>query len=95
MQAASARTCQGIYLPRGRSCPPSLRLGLISPCGYFVSQGGAEPGEEPNATPFALLALLLFALPLEFTLQKFVEDDANGDRSHQLAAARLFTGHNL
>lgn len=42
--------------------------------------------EEPHDTPFELLALLLFALPLLFTLQKFVEDDAKGERSHQLFA---------
>ena len=41
-------------------------------------------GEEPHDTPFELLALLLFALPLEFTAQKFVDDDAIGERSHQL-----------
>ena len=51
-------------------------------------------GEEPNATPFELFALLLFELPLLFTLQKLVEEDANGERSHQFAALR-FTGHNL
>ena len=58
--------------------------------GYSVCQGGAEPGEDPNATPFALLALLLFVLPLLFTLQKFVDDDANGDRSHQFAARVIY-----
>ena len=54
-------------------------------------------GEEPHDTPFELLALLLFALPLEFTLQKFVDDDAIGERSHQLFAEpqRKCTAHNL
>lgn len=37
--------------------------------GYFVCQGEAEPGEEPNDTPFALAALLLLALPLLFTFR--------------------------
>ena len=50
--------------------------------------------EKPNATPFELLALLLFELPLLFTLQKLVDEDANGERSHQLAAPE-FTEYNL
>ena len=45
--------------------------------------------EEPNATPLALLALLLLLLPLLLTLQKLDEDEANGERSHQLTAAAL------
>lgn len=43
--------------------------------------------QNPKATPLALLALLLFALPLLLTRQKFVELLAFGERSHQLAAA--------
>lgn len=42
--------------------------------------------QNPKATPLALLALLLFALPLLLTRQKFVELLAFGERSHQLAA---------
>lgn len=38
-------------------------------------------GEEPKAAPFAFVALLLFALPLLFTLQKFVVDEDKGERS--------------
>ena len=53
-----------------------------------------NPGEEPNATPFELFALFEFELPLLFTLQKLVEEDANGERNHQFAALR-FTEHNL
>jgi hypothetical protein len=44
--------------------------------------------EEPNATPFELLALLLLALPLLFTLQKFVLLAAFGERNHQFVAAQ-------
>ena len=41
----------------------------------------------PNgATPLALLALLLFALPSELTLQKFVALSRFGERNHQLPA---------
>ena len=40
-----------------------------------------EPIKKPNATPLELVALLLLALPLLFTLQKFVEDEDNGERS--------------
>lgn len=39
---------------------------------------------NPGANPFELLALLLFALPSVFTLQKFVLLDALTERSHQL-----------
>ena len=37
-------------------------------------------------SPFALLALLLFALPLLLTLQKLVALLTRGERSHQLLA---------
>lgn len=40
-----------------------------------------------GASPFALEALLLFALPFVLTLQKFVALLAFGERSHQLQAA--------
>ena len=39
-----------------------------------------------TATPFELLALLLLALPDEFTIQKFVLLLLFGDRSHQFDA---------
>ena len=42
--------------------------------------------EEPNATPLALLALLLLLLPLLLTLQKFVLLEALGERNHQFVA---------
>ena len=38
--------------------------------------------ENPGATPFVLLALLLFQSPLELTLWKLFELLAFGERSH-------------
>ena len=46
MQAASARTRQGIYLPFGWSCSPSLHPSLISPHGVTLS---ARRGAERHA----------------------------------------------
>lgn len=46
MQAASARTYQGVYLPFGRSSTPSLLSGLISPHTVTLS---ALRGAERNA----------------------------------------------
>jgi hypothetical protein len=40
--------------------------------------------KNQGATPFVLVALLLFALPLLFTLRKFVE--LFTERNHQLLA---------
>ena len=37
--------------------------------------------QKPNATPYAIVALLLLALPLLYTAQKSVVEDANGERS--------------
>ena len=42
-----------------------------------------------GSTPLALLALLLFAVPSVFTLQKFVELLIYGEASHQLVAAHI------
>ena len=50
-----------------------------------------RPCQESVATPLQLFALLLFAPPLVFTLQKLFELVAFVERSHQLAV----TGHNL
>ena len=76
MQEASAQTRQGVNLPfqegHGLLLSFSVLISLSLLC---------LPGKKPNATPFAFVALLLFALPLLFTLQKFVVDDANGERS--------------
>ena len=41
---------------------------------------------KSGATPLELFALLLFAFPLLFTLQKLLELLALGDRSHQFIA---------
>ena len=43
-------------------------------------------GRDHGRTPFALLALLLLALPLVFTLQKLVALETLGEDSHQLHA---------
>ena len=53
---------------------------------FATLSAGEEPsfGEEPKHTPFAFVALLLFALPLLFTLQKFVDEVDSGERSQQL-----------
>ena len=51
---------------------------LISLINYFVRLVNANHGQ----TPFELFALLLFALPLLFTLQKFVELPELGERNH-------------
>ncbi len=51
--------------------------------------------EEPNATPYALLALLLLPLPLLFTFAKLVALAAQGERSHQFVAEPVRSNHNL
>ena len=82
MQAASARTRGSAYLPffqEGFILLLSIP-GLISPHkGYFVS-----PGANPRATPFELLALLLFQSPFELTYLKLLLLFA--DRNHQFEA---------
>ena len=95
MQAASARTYRSLYLPwlEGHALLLSLSA-RFHPWVTLSAKKKPNSGEEPNATPFELFALLLFEWPLLFTLQKLVEEDANGERSHQFAALR-FTGHNL
>ena len=44
--------------------------------------------QKPKDTPLELLALLLLALPLLFTLQKLLVLPELGERSHQLFADR-------
>lgn len=80
MQEASAYIRRDKYLP---FCAEGYEL-LLSSCTdfdyrsiYFVWLG-----EEPTQTPLELLALLLFELPLVFTLRKLVPLFA--ERSHQL-----------
>ena len=95
MQAASARTYRSLYLPVKEGQVLLLSLSArFHPWVTLSAKKKPNSGEEPNATPFELFALLLYELPLLFTLQKLVEEDANGERSHQFAALR-FTGHNL
>ena len=70
-----------IFTFSGRSSSPSLHPGTD-----FTKELLCQPREEPNATPFELDALLLLLLPLLFTLQKLDEEEATGERSHQLVA---------
>lgn len=52
---------------------------------YFVTLHKCKKVRHPKgARPFVLLALLLLALPLVLTLQKFVLLPLLGERSHQL-----------
>lgn len=87
MQAAFARTRRVVHSPfrEGRSLLLSLSA-LISLS--LLRLSGKKPNirENPNETPLALVALLLFTLPSPFTLQKFVVFDASGERSHHHAA---------
>ena len=43
-------------------------------------------GEEPHTRELLLLALLLFTLPLLFTLRQFVTEVGSGEPSHQYTA---------
>lgn len=82
MQEASDRSHRGKYLPfregfalllHGLGFRPFELLSLICV-------------QDPKATPFVLLALLLLTLPLLFTFEKLVAFVAFGERSHQFAA---------
>lgn len=84
MQEASGRSHRGKYLPfregfalllHGLGFRPSGLLSLICV-------------QDPKATPFVLVALLLLTLPLVFTLEKLVAFVAFGERSHQFAAEK-------
>lgn len=81
MQAASARTRRGHYLPRlSRMVPPSF-----SPLrADFAIRLLCLTGEDPSGKAFELPALLLFALPSELTFQKLLELPLFAERSHQL-----------
>jgi hypothetical protein len=46
----------------------------------------SAPLQNQGEQPFVLLALLLLAVPLLFTLQKFVVLPVCGEPSHQLSA---------
>ena len=54
------------------------------PALFRISYFGAA--QNPKETPYVLLALLLFALPSELTLQKLLLLLTFGDRSHQFVA---------
>lgn len=83
MQEASARTRRGVYLPFQEGHGLLLSFSVLISLSLLCLPGKKpNMGEEPNATPLELVALLLLlALPLLFTLQKFVEDEDNGERS--------------
>lgn len=87
MQEASDRSHRGKYLP--------FREGL----GLLLHGLGFRPSgllslicvQDPKATPFVLVALLLLTLPLLFTFEKLVAFVALGERSHQFVAANKTT----
>jgi hypothetical protein len=82
MQEASARTRRGVNLPFQEGHGLLLSFSVLISLSLLCLPGKKpNVGEKPNATPLELVALLLLALPLLFTLQKFVEDEDNGERS--------------
>ena len=81
-EASSARTRRGVYLPFQEGHGLLLSFSVLISLSLLCLPGKKpNVGEKPNATPLELVALLLLALPLLFTLQKFVEDEDNGERS--------------
>ena len=83
MQAASARSHQGMYLPAsaGGSCTPSLHSVGFRPYGLLCLQK-----EEPGATPPELFALFQSTAPLELTFTKLLLLPEYGERSHHQEA---------
>ena len=82
MQEASAQTRRGVNLPFQEGHGLLLSFSVLISLSLLCLPGKKpNVGEEPNATPFAFVALLLFALPLLFVAQKFVVEEANGERS--------------
>ena len=75
VRAEISKVCFGASQPSGSIAP--FNEGLLSATHSFLKSG---------ATPLELFALLLFAFPLLFTLQKLLELLALGERSHQFAA---------
>jgi hypothetical protein len=69
-----------------RTLSPSARGQIGSPALPVKNPTHSLSSQNQGETPFVLLALLLLALPLVFTLQKFVVLLAFGDPSHQLLA---------
>ena len=82
MQEASGRLHRGTYLPIREGFVLLLHDADFAPVGVTLS----DLVQDPKATPFVLLALLLLPLPLLFTFVKLVEFDALGERSHQFDA---------
>lgn len=64
MQAASARTYQGVYLPFGRSSTPSLLTGRISPYAVTLS---ALRGAERNAIRVGGVVVVAVAVVVDIT----------------------------
>lgn len=98
MQEASRRVHEESYL--------SLSLRLWAPSAHYLllsclrSVGQSSPSitrsqllsvRNHGRTPFELEALLLFAAPVVFTLQKLVELLTLGEASHQLEAIQSIT----
>ena len=84
MQAASVRSSSTyLFTHMGRLSVPSYLCSVLSPKRLL----GQCCRKNQGSTPLALLALLLFVEPSEFTLQKFVELLTFGEDSHQLQAA--------
>lgn len=85
MQEASGRSHRGKYLPFREGFALLLHGLGFRPFGLL----SLICVQDPKATPFELVALLLLALPLLFTFAKFVELDAIGERSHQFVAVAV------
>ena len=82
MQEASARTRRGVYLPFQEGHGLLLSFSVLISLSLLCLPGKKpNVGKKPNATPLALVALLPLAPPPLYTLQKFVVDEDNGERS--------------
>lgn len=77
-------TSDGVFWLGSREQALPLQKVLISPKG--VTRLTYAKLQSPKDTPLELLALLLLALPLLFTLQKLLVLPELGERSHQLFA---------
>lgn len=84
MQEASGRSHRGKYLPFREGFALLLHGLGFRPFGLL----SLICVQDPKATPFVLVALLLLTLPLVFTLEKLVAFVAFGERSHQFAAEK-------
>ena len=91
MQVASGPPYQAAILgmePRFRGQSPRNKpsFKFWGAASFLTTRSGPNLFLNPGAKPFELFALLLFALPLVFTLQKLFELLAFTERSHQLQA---------